>query len=119
MRQGVTVVLADSGDLHAQLRTEPGITIVAEAATSCAVARETVLRHPDVVILDPELDQRAGIAMIKELLRSAPGTAVLACSASEEAGWVSAVIRAGARLPGHALVSAAQRGILGARVDQQ
>lgn len=99
---GVTVVLADGdpeagGELRTQLCAEPGITVVAEAATSREVARETVHRRPDVVILDPELDQHTGIAMIKELLRSAPGTAVLGYSSSAEAGWVSAVMRAGAR----------------------
>ena len=64
--------------------------VVAEAGTRDEVARETYLRRPDVVVLDPRL----GLAVIEDL---APRTAVLVLSSDADSGQVSAAMRAGAR----------------------
>jgi len=98
----VRVVLADSqpvvrGGLRALLSVEPGITVVAEAATRRELTREVVLARPDVVIVGLEPDQLAGGAVIEELVRSTPRVAVLVFAACDDIGSVLAAVRAGAR----------------------
>jgi DNA-binding NarL/FixJ family response regulator len=98
----VTVVLADNhpvvrGGLRALLATTLGIEVVAEATSAREAVREAVLHRPDVLMLDLNIRDRAGITAITDVLRSAPGVAVLVFTGVDDEHSVFAAMRAGAR----------------------
>jgi DNA-binding NarL/FixJ family response regulator len=94
----VSVVLAgehlEHRNLPRLLSTVHGISLVAETANG----RDTVLAvarlRPDVVVVDLHDD---GIATIQEILRTAPGTAVLVLASRDDDDSVRAAMRAGVR----------------------
>lgn len=111
----VTVVLADNhpvvrGGLRALLSATLGIEVVAEAATAREAVREAVLHRPDVLMLDLRMGDRAGIAAITDVLRSAPGVAVLVFTCVDDEHSVFAAMRAGAR--GYLLKEASHQDIV-------
>jgi DNA-binding NarL/FixJ family response regulator len=83
--------------LRALLSAEEGIVVVAEVGTAREVARETHLRRPHVVVLDPQLGQATDLTVIEDVRRTTPGTAVLVFSPVADSDRVSAAMRAGAR----------------------
>ncbi|WP_378740073.1 LuxR C-terminal-related transcriptional regulator [Nocardia brasiliensis] len=105
----LTVVLADDhavlrAGLRSLLSSADWITVVAETGIDGAV-REAVLHRPDVLILGLWRQPESG-SVIGELVRSAPGVAILVFGMAEDDESVFAAIRAGA---GGYLRNAAER----------
>lgn len=83
--------------LCALLGSEPGITVVGEAASGPeAVAAAAALR-PDVIVMDLSLPGIDGIQATEQILRGLPDTGVLVLTMFEDDGHLAAAIRAGAR----------------------
>lgn len=113
MIPAVTVVLADDhpivrGGLRALLSPSHGIKVLAEAGTTPETVREVVQHQPDVLILDLQMD--AGVAAIREIMRSAPEVAVLVFTSVEDDDAVFSAMRAGAR--GYILKDAERQDII-------
>ena len=100
VRRGVAALLSKSSD----------IVVAAEAATAREAVRMSVLHRPDVLVLDTELlgDQLG--ATVREVLRAAPGTAVLVFTTADDEDMVVTAVLAGAR--GYMLKSSADGGIV-------
>jgi DNA-binding NarL/FixJ family response regulator len=97
----LNVVLADDqpvvrSGLRALLSCVDGITVVAESTTAREPLRTALRLEPDVLIMDLP-SGRDGVAAIQELLRSAPGVAVLVFSSSDDDESVFTAMRSGAR----------------------
>jgi DNA-binding NarL/FixJ family response regulator len=114
----LTVVVADDhpgvvGHLRGLLSSVPGITVVAEAADGRQAVSLALLHKPDVLVLDLRLNQDGGISgieAIREVLRVAPGQAVLVFTACEDDESVLTAMRAGVR--GYLLKCAADEDIV-------
>jgi DNA-binding NarL/FixJ family response regulator len=87
VRHGVRSVLEHSGD----------VLVVSEAATMGDAIAETSRYRPDVLVIDPLMDDPAGIGVITEVVRVAPGTGVLVFSPAGDDKAVTSAIHAGAR----------------------
>ena len=86
-RRGLAGVLAEAAD----------VDVVGEAgdgATAVALVRET---HPDVVLMDLNMQGTGGIEATRRLLADAPGTAVLVLTMSADDASVHGALQAGAR----------------------
>nr|WP_218952251.1 response regulator transcription factor [Amycolatopsis anabasis] len=115
MRKEVSVMLVDDhpvvrGGLRALLSSVGGIHVVAEATTGAEALREAVTHRPDVILMDLQLPDLNGIAVTRQVLKSAPGTAVLVLTMFEDDESVVAAMRAGAR--GYLLKGASQDDIV-------
>lgn len=94
----VRVVLADDHgrtrvDLRTALAEDHGIEVVAEAGDGHSALRQALLHRPDVLMVEPGMPD--GPTVIRHVLRSAPGVAVLAMTDDDKS--LHAAIRAGAR----------------------
>jgi DNA-binding NarL/FixJ family response regulator len=80
--QSIRVLIVDDhgivrAGLHMLLESQPGITVVGEAAT-CAEALELATRaQPDVIVLDLDLGEENAIESIPALLSAAPEARIL------------------------------------------
>jgi len=88
------------------LLSAAGMTVVTAAVTG----REAARHHPDVLVLDPWTAAIGGTEVIRDVVRSAPGTAVLVFTASEDDDSVLSAVRAGAR--GYLLVGVTDEDIV-------
>jgi DNA-binding NarL/FixJ family response regulator len=98
----VTVVLADAQPairhgVRSVLERFGGISVVGEASTADEVIAETARRRPDVLVIDPRLDEVGGAQVIARVLRVAPGTGVLVFSSVDDDKSITSAIHAGAR----------------------
>ncbi|MFF3651793.1 response regulator [Streptomyces sp. NPDC002181] len=98
----VTVVIADAQPairhgVRSLLEGSAGISVVGEAATADEVMAETSRCRPDVLVVDPLMDQRAGMRVISEVLRLWPETGVLVFSSVDDDRVITAALQAGAR----------------------
>jgi DNA-binding NarL/FixJ family response regulator len=73
---------------------EQGIAVVAEAGDAAGARRAIVAQRPDAALVDLELDDR--LAVLAELRRELPGTALIALSPDESDTRAIAAVRAGA-----------------------
>ncbi|MFJ1705020.1 response regulator [Kitasatospora sp. NPDC088346] len=87
IRQGVRSMLERSG----------GVSVVGEAATTGEVLAETSRYRPDVLVIDPLMDEPTGMEVITQVLRLTPGTGVLVFSSVDEDKAVTSAFHAGAR----------------------
>ncbi len=111
----LNVVLADDhpvvrGGLRALLSGVDGITVVAESSTRPDALASALLPAPDVLIVDLPMRGPDGVALIRSVLRTAPGLAVLVFTSSEDDESVFNAMRAGAR--GYILKGAEQSDIV-------
>jgi DNA-binding NarL/FixJ family response regulator len=101
MESPLSVVVADQSaaraGLRAALTVAEGIAIVAEAANGHEAVYQTLLHHPDVLVVEPRIPGFDVTTMIRHVVRSAPGVAVLVHTTAEDDGSVCRAIRAGAR----------------------
>ncbi len=80
------------------LKQEPErYTVLAAVGTARATLATCRKRQPDVLILDLNLMENGGTALVSALRRAAPGTHVLLCTAFPMPGQVARAWRAGAR----------------------
>ncbi|RKE18362.1 response regulator transcription factor [Streptomyces sp. TLI_171] len=98
----LTVLLADAQPavrqgVRSMVEASGGALVVGEAGTTGEVLAATSRHRPDVLVLDPQLDDSSGMRMISQILRLAPDTGVLVFSAFDDDRAVTAAFHAGAR----------------------
>ena len=98
----ITIVLADDhpvvrSGLQALLGSIDGLHVVAEAADGAEAIREVAVHRPDVVIMDIDMPGVGGIEATRQVVGSAPDTAVLVLTMYEDDDSVFTAMRAGAR----------------------
>jgi DNA-binding NarL/FixJ family response regulator len=98
--------------LRALLESQPGWTIVAEAAHGREAVEKVAQWQPDVVALDFSMPELNGLEATRQILKSAPGTEVLILTVHESEQVVKEVLQAGAR--GYVLKSDAGRDLVAA-----
>lgn len=78
------------------LESEPGILVVAEAASGDAAVLAAEREQPDVVLLDITMPEESGIQAIPRLLRSAPRSRIVMLTVHDNVEYVLRSVRAGA-----------------------
>jgi DNA-binding NarL/FixJ family response regulator len=86
VRQGLRAVFENADDIE----------IVAEAADGAEAVRRAVELSPDVVLMDLQMPNLAGIEATRDIRRRRPNTSVLVLTMYEDDDTVFAAIRAGA-----------------------
>ena len=97
---GITVVVADDHavvriGLRLLIEAEPGLRVLAGAATGPDAIRTARAHHPDVVILDFGMPGGSSLAGIPAL--AAAGIAVVVLTRQDDAVFARAALRAGAK----------------------
>ena len=98
----ITVMLADD---HAILRqgvrrildTDPGFSVIAEAASGLQTIEMGQRHQPDVAVVDIAMKELNGIEATAQLLRRSPKTAVLILSMFSDERYVIRAVKAGAK----------------------
>ncbi|WP_344440816.1 response regulator transcription factor [Kitasatospora nipponensis] len=98
----LTVLLADAQPairhgVRSMLERSADIQVVGEAATTDEAVAETSRCRPDVVVVDPLMDEPGGARVITQVLRVAPETGVLVFSSVDDDKAITSAIHAGAR----------------------
>lgn len=83
--------------LRALLSSEPGLTVVGEAATGMEAVTAAVSLRPDVIVMDLNMPELDGVAATEQIVRAQPGTGVLVLSMFDDEPHLVAAVRAGAR----------------------
>jgi DNA-binding NarL/FixJ family response regulator len=83
--------------LATQLREQPDIEIVGQAADAASGLSAMLADPPDMAIVDLSLKTSSGLDLIKDLGHQLPATAVIVLSMHEEISYAERAIRAGAR----------------------
>jgi DNA-binding NarL/FixJ family response regulator len=101
-RNSITVLLADDHGLvrrgfRRMLEDDPEITVVAEAQDGQQAVDLALALKPAVVVMDFALPTLNGAMAARQILRTAPETAVLMLSMHSELSYVRASFDAGAR----------------------
>jgi DNA-binding NarL/FixJ family response regulator len=111
---GVRVLIADDhpvvrGGLHALIDTLEGLEVVGVAADGATAVSETLLLHPDVVLMDVQMPGVDGVEATRRIRASVPGAAVLMLTMYDDDATVFTAMQAGAR--GYLLKGAEQNEI--------
>ncbi len=78
------------------IASEDGLTLVGAAADADEAIRLATVNRPEVAIVDVAMPGGGGPRAAREILRSSPGTKVIALSAHEDRATVLEMLRAGA-----------------------
>jgi DNA-binding NarL/FixJ family response regulator len=89
-----------------------GVVVVGEAGTGVDAVRAARTLAPDLILLDMELPDLDGVAVLRELKSCAPGAAVLVVSMHDDPRLVRRAVDAGAA--GYVLKGASRRELLAA-----
>lgn len=97
----IRVLIADDQALVREglrllLESDPGITVVAEAADGHEAVRATQQHRPDVALLDIEMPHLDGIAAAREIRARVPDASVLVLTTFETDEYLLAALDAGA-----------------------
>ena len=76
--------------------SDPGVEVIAEAASGAEALRLAALLRPDVVLLDLELPDMDGLAVLGRIRAQDAGLPVLVVTMHEDAGLMRRAVRAGA-----------------------
>jgi DNA-binding NarL/FixJ family response regulator len=114
---GIDIVIADD---HAMIRrglrivlgSEPGLTVVAEAADVDSALRATHQLRPDVVVLDLNMPGEPPLPAIPRFLVAAPGVAVVVLTMEGDPVFARRALGAGAR--GYVLKEGAEQELVDA-----
>jgi DNA-binding NarL/FixJ family response regulator len=113
----ITVLLADDHALVRRgfrriLEDDSFIRVVGEASNGLEALDMTQKLHPKVVVMDLAMPELDGVQATKEILKHAPGTAVLVLSMHADDNYVRNAFDAGAR--GYLLKNAIDVDLVGA-----
>lgn len=78
------------------LESEPGIVVVAEAASGETAVAAADREQPDVVLLDITMPEESGIQAIPKLLHAAPQSRIVMLTVHDNVEYVLRSVRAGA-----------------------
>lgn len=100
--QELRVVIADDhpvvrDGLGALLGSVPGLAVAGTAASGREAVQAALKLAPDVLLMDIQMPGSSGIEATREVVRSAPGVAVLMLTMFGDDDPVLAAMRAGAR----------------------
>jgi len=98
----ITVLLVDDHSLvrrgfRRMLEDDPGISVVGEAEDGHQAVQLAAELSPRVVVMDFALPSMNGAVAARQILRTAPQTAILILSMHAEASYVRTCLEAGAR----------------------
>ncbi len=79
------------------LEKEPDLRVCGEADTPQTALEGIAETHPDLVILDLNLNGQSGLDLIQQILTNCPGTRILVMSVYVEQFYAERALRAGAR----------------------
>lgn len=101
-KSSISVMIAEDqtmmrSALSGLLGLEPDLTVIAEVERGDQVVACAAAQRPDALVLDIELPGRSGLDVIAEVLRAAPGTAVIIVTTFGRAGYLRRAMDAGAR----------------------
>src|SRR5215471_19237921 len=102
MSETITVLLVDDHSLvrrgfRRMLEDDPAIQVVGEAEDGQQAVDLAAQLHPRVVVMDFALPSMNGAVAARQILRTAPETAILILSMHSEPAYVRTCLEAGAR----------------------
>jgi two-component system, NarL family, response regulator LiaR len=83
--------------LRTLIATEPGLTLVGEAADGVEATTRARLLKPDVILMDMSMPRKDGLAAIREIRQEAPSARILVLTSFAEDDKVFPAIKAGAQ----------------------
>ena len=98
----IRILLADDHNvmrrgLRLLLESQPGFTVVAEAADGRQALQQAEATSPDVVVLDIAMPNLSGIEAAQQMIAARPGVAVVILSMHSDEGYVLRALKAGAK----------------------
>ena len=98
----IRILLADDHNvmrrgLRLLLESQPGFTVVAEAADGRVAVQQAQATKPDVVVLDIAMPHLNGTEAAQRIIESLPNTAVIMLSMHSDEGYVLRALRSGAK----------------------
>ena len=98
----IRILIADDypvirSGLHRYIEQEPGLEVCGEAANGHDTVQLALQLRPDIVLLEPNMEDLQGAEILRLIGRDCPETQVLAFSMQREEGAIRALILAGAR----------------------
>jgi NarL family two-component system response regulator LiaR len=120
MGEQIRILIADDHavvreGLRALIETEPGMTLVGEAADGVEAVQKSRALEPDVTLLDLVMPRKGGIEAIREIKEQNPKARILVITSFAEDEKVFPAIKAGAQ--GYLLKDASPRELLRAIRD--
>ena len=106
MSKPIRILLADDHNvmrrgLRLLLESQPGFSVVAEAADGHQAVEQAMATRPDVVVLDIAMPRLNGAEAAQRINEMLPGTAIVILSMHSDEGYVSAGAEGGCEsLPG-------------------
>jgi two-component system NarL family response regulator len=97
----IRILLADDHSvvrmgLAALMSTEPGFTVVGQAADGCEAVAQYRLHKPDIVLMDLLMPNQSGVAAVTEIRAEFPSAKILILSTSDGDDDVFRALQAGA-----------------------
>ncbi len=98
----IRILLADDHNvmrrgLRLLLESQPGFTVVGEAADGLAAVEQAMATTPDVVLMDVAMPRLSGIEAAKRITGALPQTAIVILSMHSDEGYVLQALQAGAK----------------------
>ncbi|QEL16804.1 response regulator transcription factor [Limnoglobus roseus] len=82
--------------LKALINSQPGMTVVGEAADGLPACEQVVVLRPDVVVMDVSMPGMTGSQATKRMRQECPTARVLALTVHEDKGYIRQLLAAGA-----------------------
>jgi len=98
----IRILLADDHNvvrkgLRLLLESQPGFTVIGEAADGREVVEQAEKTRPDVVVLDIAMPKLSGTEAAQRIGEALPGTAIVILSMHSDEGYVLRALKAGAK----------------------
>jgi DNA-binding NarL/FixJ family response regulator len=98
----IRILLADDHNvirrgLRLLLESQPGFSVVGEAADGRQAVEQAEALKPDVVVLDIAMPNLSGTEAAQRIVESMPGTAIVILSMHSDEGYVLRALKAGAK----------------------